>query len=272
MTKNKLDKIATIILVVLIGSFIVLISIFSAPTQANAADEKSRMSAEEAQNIIDGIVAKMQEAMKVYGTLMSNKATPTPAPTPEMSNEDIVRAHLGDSVITVSTGTLTKMSLPSAYYNIDFSSYQPWMPASAITSKGSDSWRFLHGSGIYVGDDGIYRHQIDSATEFNVNNNSDDFVVALGTFYKTRHTCGERFLVVTDCGWYTISCGDEESDRDTDSHHMFIPDPDGIHARMIEYIVDRNRLDPNIRKMGNVVAGPHSYIKGEIRYIYKITK
>ena len=208
----------------------------------------------------------MINAYRVSGDVSSIKLeVASTVPT----DEEIVNDHMGDSEIITSNNTLVKMSLPSAYYDIDFSSFQAWMPYSSITTKGSDSYKFLHSSGIYYDENGLYRHQVDGNEEFTINN-LDDYVVALATFYKTPHKCGERFLVVTTTGMFTITTGDEQANRDTDSHNMFIQH--GNKASLIEYIVDTKNLHKSIKNSGSVTSGPVSAIKGKITAIYKITK
>lgn len=185
--------------------------------------------------------------------------------------EELVKNQIGNYQFTINGTTFTMQTLPSAYYgNIDFSSYSAYMGKGAVTNTTSKAYKFLNSPYTYIGDYGLYRRCVDTTSQFYVNG-QDDYVVALGTFYNKNQNTGERFLVVTTTGWFTITTGDAQANRDTDKYNMFILGPKG-KASMIEYIVNTRSLHPSIRTSGNVVEGPDPNIKGKILYMYKMSK
>ena len=101
-------------------------------------------------------------------------------------------------------------------------------------------------------------------------NNQDDYIIALGTFYKKKGLTGNRYLIVTTTGKYTATTGDEKSDMHTDKKHMF--SKHGGKAGLIEWIVDlRSGKFPSIiKRYGSVTKGPIMAMQGKILHIYEI--
>lgn len=174
---------------------------------------------------------------------------------------------IGDPIIK-DDAILYEMKLPSEYYNIDYSSFQPFEPYDAITNKNSPAYRFNRDERCYTDSDGFRRWKI-TEEQFSVDG-IDDYVVALGTFYKTKDTVGERFLIVTDTGSFTIITGDEKADKDTNETNMFTIHKHGTCAGVIEYIVDLRYLNHDVKSNGTATAGPNEAMHGNILHIYKI--
>lgn len=180
----------------------------------------------------------------------------------------IVSNQLGQDTIKFTSYELTKHELPSAYYtNLDYSSFQPYMSYKMITNKSSNAYKVTYSKNAYTDENGFRRYKT-TDDQFTIDGH-DDYIVALGTFYKEKGTAGDRYLIVTTTGMYTIITGDEKSDNDTDSMNMFTTHSNG-KAGLIEWIVDTNSLCDEIKLKGTVTAGPVIAMQGEIIGIYEI--
>ena len=164
---------------------------------------------------------------------------------------------------------MTQMSLPSTYYDgLDWSSMQTWMDYRKITDTSSDAWRICRSDKAYVDNNGYLRYEVKD-DEFSLGDN-DDFVVAMGTFYKTKDVCGERFLIKTTTGEYTVITGDEKDDSQTDSHNMY-HDCYGNKVSVLEFVVDTRSLEHDVKRDGTVHSSTkHEMFNGDIIGIYKI--
>lgn len=177
----------------------------------------------------------------------------------------------GDEVINVNGSMLTKYDLPSERYNnMDFQSMLTFMNfRKAVTNKNSSAYEVCWSDLAYTDDHGFRRYKTTS-DQFTVNG-QDDYVVALGNYYKTKGVCGERFLIVTTSGAYTAITGDEKDDRDTDQYKM--GHIEAGKMSMIEFVVDDwSLLDDMMRKMGSAKYSSIDAFQGDILYIYKITQ
>ena len=174
---------------------------------------------------------------------------------------------LDSNEVSIGEATLTKCDLPSKYYkNLDYSSFQPYMSYKAITNKKSPAYKISHSENSYTDENGLRRYRT-TKDQFTVNG-ADDYIIALGTFYKTKGTAGERFLITTSNGAYTAITGDEKADIHTDGMNMFTTH--NGKAGMIEWIVDESLLNRMIRSKGTITKGPVEILQGEITGIYKI--
>jgi hypothetical protein len=192
-------------------------------------------------------------------------------PVPTVSNEKIIKSNIGTDIINIDDTSLVRYDLPDVYYDdIDYSTFQPYMCYSSITNKTTQAWKVVHSGNAYTDSNGFRRYKIRD-DQFSVNG-EDDYVVALGTYYKEKGTCGSRYLVVTSTGMYTAITGDEKSDNHTDEMHMFTVHGGGKKAGLIEWIVDMdsNKVPLSIQRMGSVTNGPIEELQGKILYIYKI--
>lgn len=183
-------------------------------------------------------------------------------------NDADVASVLGNDLINTETTVLTKLDLPSKYFDgIDFSSFQAYMSYYRVTNPNSNSYKICYSDKAYTDEYGMRRYRV-SDNQFSING-KDDYVVALGNFYKMEGSAGGRYLVVTTTGMYTCIVGDEKGNADTyTGNYMF-----GWHngyAGMIEWIVDETTLDQSMKLAGTVTAGPIEPLKGEILYIYYI--
>ena len=136
----------------------------------------------------------------------------------------------------------------------------------SITNKKSPAYKISHSENSYTDENGLRRYRT-TKDQFTVNG-ADDYIIALGTFYKTKGTAGERFLITTSNGAYTAITGDEKADIHTDGMNMFTTH--NGKAGMIEWIVDESLLNRMIRSKGTITKGPVEILQGEITGIYKI--
>lgn len=164
---------------------------------------------------------------------------------------------------------LESMLLP--FNGEDFNSMQPYEDVSCITNESTSAYDVTHDDATYIDHYGLLRYNRNASTEFTVDG-KDDYVVALGTFYKGEGTpCGGRFLVVTDRGSYTVTVGDEKDNDHTGKYHMY-SDHDG-KAGLIEFIVDEDSLESTSKSIGSIFFMPQELggVGGNIHYIYKIS-
>lgn len=179
-----------------------------------------------------------------------------------------VMNSLGSSTITLDNNILVNYDLPSSkYVNMDFSSFQPFMDYKKVTNESTPAYAVCHSENAYTDENGLRRMRL-SKDDFRIDG-QDDYIVALGTFYKTKGTAGQRYLVVTSTGMFTITAGDEKSDNDTDQYNMVTTH--AISSSMIEWIVDTKVLNKDVLRTGDVTEAPVKAIQGEIQYIYEIT-
>lgn len=171
-------------------------------------------------------------------------------------------------IITEDGSTLTKMDLPDEYYvDIDYSTFQPYMDVDTITNTAAPAYQICHSYDTYSDDYGLMRKPVEYG--FTVNG-QDDIIVALGNFYKPKGTVGQRFLVVTTTGSYTVIVGDEKDDAHTDQYRMFSYHGDG-YAGLIEFIVETNYLSPDATRTGSIKNCGFYPTEGDIEALYQIT-
>lgn len=111
-----------------------------------------------------------------------------------------------------------------------------WMPFTAVTSVSSPQYRLLNSNDAYTDEEtGIRCYQ-------------GRYCIALGSYYISQ--IGIPVDLVLEDGT-TLECvtGDQKADSDTDWQNRKHPD-----GSLVEFIISRNCLDSNIRKMGNVRA------------------
>lgn len=165
-----------------------------------------------------------------------------------------------------------KYDLPSVYYgDIDFSTFQPYMDYKMVTDTSSNSYQVLNSEKLYIDDNGLCRYSVDD-DQFSIDG-KDDYVIALGTYYKEKGKTGQRYLIHTTEGYYTAIAGDEKADEHTDKYRMFVRHGEnGQYAGMIEFLVDTDYLDSDIRTMGTVTACDDPVLQGEILGISQIVE
>ena len=165
-----------------------------------------------------------------------------------------------------------KYDLPSVYYgDIDFSTFQPYMDYKMVTDTSSNSYQTLNSEKLYIDDNGLCRYSVDD-DQFSIDG-KDDYVIALGTYYKEKGKTGQRYLIHTTEGYYTAIAGEEKADEHTDKYRMFVRHGEnGQYAGMIEFLVDTDYLDSDIRTMGTVTACDDPVLQGEILGISQIVE
>lgn len=175
---------------------------------------------------------------------------------------------VGADTLNLGTSILTNQILPTKYYgNIDFSSFQPYMSYKKITSKSSPAYKISHSENAYTDEYGFRRYKTNSENQITINE-QDDYIVAMGTFYKEKGTAGERFLVTTTTGAFTVITGDEKADQDTDSMNMFTTHKGS--AAILEWVVDEDKLESEVKQSGTVTSSSMEALHGTITSIYKI--
>lgn len=183
----------------------------------------------------------------------------------------MLQEQMGSDVIEFEDGlhTLTRYDLPTAYYpNLDFSSFQPYMDYRCISNKKSPAYSITRSENAYTDEYGLRRYPT-TDEQFTIDG-KDDYVIALGTFYKEKGTAGSRYLIVTSTGMYTAITGDEKADAHTDEMNMFSLHADGTCAGIIEWIVDTKTLEHSMKRSGTITKGPVEDLQGEVLQIYKI--
>lgn len=187
-----------------------------------------------------------------------------------LERELTLEEMLGQDEIVIGNTVLHRYDTPDKYYEdlTDFSSFQPWMDYRMITNTRSQAYKISHSSDCYTDSTGLRRYVV-SEDQFSIDG-IDDYVVAMGTFYKPKGQCGLRFLIVTTNGMFTIITGDEKADKDTDTMNMFTLHKHGTVAAIIEWIVDVYHLNSKIKSSGTVTEGPIDVLNGDILYVYRI--
>lgn len=177
---------------------------------------------------------------------------------------------IGDDRIDIENFTLVRYELPQKYYpKMNHSYFQPFMSWKCITKKNSGSYQIVNSSKAYIDENGFRRYATDD-NQFTIEG-EDDFIIALGNFYKKRGEVGGRYLVVTSTGMYTAITGGEKSNWHTDNRNMFsIHGSHNQYAGVIEWIVDPRALPEEIKQSGTVTTGPIEELQGTLLYIYRI--
>lgn len=187
----------------------------------------------------------------------------------EFEDVQTIDQMIGQDIIDFNGSTLVRYDLPDVYYpGLDYSSFQPYMPYTAITNKATQAYKVVRSDNCYTDEYGLRRYRTDDS-QFTING-QDDYIIALGTFYKEKGTAGSRYLIVTTTGMYTAITGDEKADQHTDARGMFSMHCGNTKAGLIEWIVDKSALNSTIKRMGTVTAGGPEAVRGEILHIYRI--
>ena len=191
-----------------------------------------------------------------------------------VSSEEDIYDNLDEEELWTTDGEcLEQQDLPSDIYGkeTDFSSFQPYMDVDCITSEGTPAYEVCNSWRTYVDENGLLR-SIPDENQFNLG--LDDYVVAMGTYYKEKGTAGTRYLIVTTTGMFTVITGDEKDDAHTEGYNMgtIHVDSEGNESlAILEWIVDEEQLDSDISTYGTVTAGPIEVLRGDITNIYKIS-
>ena len=183
-------------------------------------------------------------------------------------DECVIHDNLGKALIQLDNYTLKKYHLPNQYYgNIDFYSFIAYMSYKRITCKNSSSYRIVHSKLAYTDKLGYRRYKVQSS-QLSIND-QDDYIVAVGNFYKKKGSSGDRFLAITDTGMYTVIIGDEKNNNHTDKLNMFTYHGKG-KVNVLEFIVDTKKLEASVKRIGSVTASSVKEISGKLLFLYKI--
>ena len=200
-----------------------------------------------------------------------------PLSTIDQTEEEIVIVY-GEDTIETSTGRLVRQELPSVKYpNKDFNSFKSWMPYTAL-GRNNQCGRIAYNTLAWTDDYGLRRFTTDPSTEFTVNqwhdeegnlHSDDDYLVAMGNFYKLKGEVGQRFVIVTEAGNYTVRVSDEKSNAHTDQYNMGQL-KSGNRICILEFLVHQSSLHKSMKSSGSIATGPVEVLGSPIIYIYRI--
>lgn len=183
---------------------------------------------------------------------------------------DILKESVGDKTILMEGVALIRYNLPEDIHpHMDHSKFQPYMDYRAVTNKRSGAYKIINHKNAYCDKNGFRRIKL-HPDEFSIDE-KDDYLIALGNYYKEKGKVGDRFLVITSTGMYTARVGDEKANRHTDPLNMFtVHGKDRKYAGVIEWIIDSKRICSDVKKMGSISASNIPALQGNILHIYKI--
>ena len=139
-------------------------------------------------------------------------------------------------------------SLPLPDVNTEFKTYMDYRTITDTSSAQYDLQQHA-----YTDSQGIRR--VDG-----------DVCVALGTAYAD--SCGERFEITLDSGnSFTAVVGDIKADCHTDPSNRYVELWEG-HGDMVEFIVETEELDDDIRLMGSI--GDYDDYSGSVVSIVRL--
>lgn len=224
--------------------------------------------------LIDISISTEGESVAVQRTILYEDMAETvviedPVVEAAPSDMDILMSNLGEWIVSLTDCQLVQHALPDLYYGdaIDYSSFQPWMDYRSITNTASQGYAVCNSVNAYTDSNGFRRYRTGD-NEFSIDG-EDDYIVALGTYYKEKGVIGNRYLIVTSEGMFTVRTGDEKADEHTDQYNMFTLH-DG-QAGVVEWIVDVYNIDDTVAATGNAARCENfTAIHGEILYIYEI--
>ena len=138
--------------------------------------------------------------------------------------------------------------------NID-TSFKSYMDYKFITDKTSA--QYILQQSAWTDDNGLRRF-------------GDYYLVAMGTYYSNN--IGDTFKITLDTGIsFDVMIGDIKADEHTDDSHKYSPIYNNkgnlIYANVIEFIVDTQTLDNQVRKLGTISG--YDKFKGNIVSIEK---
>ena len=152
--------------------------------------------------------------------------------------------------ISCKSGVKSK-SNKSEYDIPDYdTAFKTYMDYRKITDKTSA--QYMLQMEAYTDDMGLRKYE-------------DHYIVAMGTYYSNN--VGDTFKITLDNDTsFNVIIGDIKANCHTDSQNMYSPvyDNNGnlISANVIEFIVDTNKLDRSVTKLGTVSA--YDNFKGNI--------
>lgn len=186
------------------------------------------------------------------------------------SDTDILIESIGENVILLEGTALIKYKLPEDFHpHMNHSRFQPYMDYRAVKNKKSGAYKILNHQNAYSDDEGFRRLRVDE-NDFSISE-EDDYLIALGNYYKKKGSVGDRFLIITTTGMYTAVVGDEKSNSHTDKRNMFtVHGKNRQYAGAIEWIVDSKKICKNIKRAGSITASNNPLFQGDILHIYKI--
>lgn len=166
--------------------------------------------------------------------------------------------NLAKSSSTTDTYYEVPMEIPTETLDVPTcnSEFKTYMDYRCITDKTSAQYELQQFA--WTDEDGFRRI-------------SDDYIVAMGTYYSKN--VGDRFKITLDTdNEITVIIGDIKQDAHTDYFNQYTPiyDENGIFfsGNVLEFIVDTDVLPKIPRRLGTVSY--FDYLKGNIKSIERI--
>lgn len=155
-------------------------------------------------------------------------------------------------VVTVSRsealGRSTNMKVPSSQ------GIKSYMGYKAITNTKSKQYKLQRIEDVYTDEHGFRRY-------------GDYYFIALGTYYTKD--IGTIFSITLDNGTtFQAIVGDIKSDSHTDKHNQ----KHAIDGSVIEFIVDSEKLNKEVKESGDVSKLPSKQFEGKVINIAKLGK
>ena len=141
--------------------------------------------------------------------------------------------------------------------NID-TSFKTWMSYKAVTNKRSPQYNYIHTYG-WSDEEGFMRVEADE--EYSIE--QDYYMIALGSFYGTEISTKYRITLDTGKVFYG-ALADCKDDKHTNSINQYI----SHNGNVVEFLVDKTKLNKNVRKTGD--ASAYAPLKGNIIKIEKM--
>jgi len=196
-----------------------------------------------------------------------------PIPQTAQYNEEGNSAFLNQAIEPMSNQQAMR-AIPMSGSGVDLSSQIPngdtsfhsWMGYNSITSRRSGQFKLQQDPGTFTDSYGLRRHR-------NPHNPEGDVIVALGSGFGER--IGTRFRVTMDDGnQFYAMLGDVKNPRDAtavrnSAGQSVGHQKGGGRISVLEFVVDRNQLDPRARRMGNVGAIGNGF-SGNVRNIERL--
>lgn len=174
---------------------------------------------------------------------------------------DQTNVQAGENVCTTADSEATKLQ-KIKYVSLDVpninNSFKTWMSYKAVTNSKSPQYKFIHAYG-WADEEGFMR----CYAEKELGIEQDYYMIALGSYYGTE--IGTKYRITLDTGrvFYGV-LADCKDDKHTNSTNQYI----SYNGNVVEFLVDKTKLNNMVRKTGN--ASAYEPLKGNVTKIEKI--
>lgn len=136
--------------------------------------------------------------------------------------------------------------------------FKSYMDYRCITDASSLQYNYIRNNGWCDSND-FMRERRDAGID------DDYYMIALGSYYGTQ--IGTKYKITTNTGniFYGVLC-DSKSDEHTNSTRQY----NTVNKNIVEFIVDIDKLDPFVRKMGS--ANVYMPLNGTVSNIERIER